>query len=274
MTLEASDIEIDGRDRQAPAAASAGRRGATASAGDAPSGQARWRVLLVDDDEDEHGLLCDMVEMAHLAIDLDWAGTYEEGLAALDHPAYDAYLVDYRLGEHSGLDLLKAARERSVAPPIILLTGAGNESVDHAALVAGAQDYLLKEQLNAEVLQRALRYAIEHSRVLEALREARDTLTEQVAARTAELADSNRQLQAELVEHRQAVEVAERERREKTALLESAAEGMYGVDTAGRCTFINRAGAAMLGYAPAEALGEKYARAGASPSPGWHPVHC
>jgi PAS domain S-box-containing protein len=210
----------------------------------------------VDDDEDEHGLLCDMVEMAHLAIDLDWAGTYEEGLAALDHPAYDAYLVDYRLGEHSGLDLLKAARERSVAPPIILLTGAGNESVDHAALVAGAQDYLLKEQLNAEVLQRALRYAIEHSRVLEALREARDTLTEQVAARTAELADSNRQLQAELVEHRQAVEVAERERREKTALLESAAEGMYGVDTAGRCTFINPVGAAMLGYAPAEVLGE------------------
>jgi PAS domain S-box-containing protein len=216
----------------------------------------RWRILLVDDDEDEYGLLCDMAEMAQLAIDLAWVGTYAEGLAALDDPAYDAYLVDYRLGDDNGLDLLREARARGVATPIIMLTGAGNASVDRAALVAGAQDYLLKEQINAEVLERALRYAIEHARTLAALQQAHDTLAAQVTARTAELVASNQELQAELAEHWRTVEVVERERREKTALLESAAEGMYGQDLSGRCTFVNRAGAAMLGYAPAELLGQ------------------
>jgi PAS domain S-box-containing protein len=48
---------------------------------------------------------------------------------------------------------------------------------------------------------------------------------------------------------------AERERREKTAMLESTGDGIYVLDLAGRCTFINPAGAALLGYTPAELVG-------------------
>lgn len=47
----------------------------------------------------------------------------------------------------------------------------------------------------------------------------------------------------------------DRERREKTALLESTGEGIYGIDQDGRCTFLNRAGARILGYSPDEVLG-------------------
>jgi PAS domain S-box-containing protein len=50
-------------------------------------------------------------------------------------------------------------------------------------------------------------------------------------------------------------DIAERERREKTALLESSAEGIYGIDDQGRCTFLNPAASRMLGYSPEEALG-------------------
>ncbi|HZS00194.1 MAG TPA: PAS domain S-box protein, partial [Chloroflexota bacterium] len=60
----------------------------------------------------------------------------------------------------------------------------------------------------------------------------------------------------DVTERKLAEEAAERERREKSALLDSAAEGILGIDASGRCTFINRTGAAMLGYAPHELQGQ------------------
>jgi PAS domain S-box-containing protein len=57
------------------------------------------------------------------------------------------------------------------------------------------------------------------------------------------------------IELREATARAERERLERDVLLESALEGIYGMDLEGRCTFINRAGAQMLGYTPGEIAG-------------------
>ncbi|HEU0013934.1 MAG TPA: ATP-binding protein [Longimicrobium sp.] len=59
------------------------------------------------------------------------------------------------------------------------------------------------------------------------------------------------------VELRALVDHAERERREKLALLESTDEGIYGLDRDGCCIFINRAGAEMIGWAPEEVLGKE-----------------
>jgi PAS domain S-box-containing protein len=55
-------------------------------------------------------------------------------------------------------------------------------------------------------------------------------------------------------------EIAERERREKTALLESTSEGIYGVDLRGCCTFVNEAALRMLGYASEECMGQNMHR--------------
>ncbi|HEY7059965.1 MAG TPA: PAS domain S-box protein [Chloroflexota bacterium] len=61
----------------------------------------------------------------------------------------------------------------------------------------------------------------------------------------------------DVTERKQAEEAVHRERQQKLALLDSAAEGIMGTDRAGRCTFVNRSGAAMLGYEPAELLGRE-----------------
>jgi len=63
-------------------------------------------------------------------------------------------------------------------------------------------------------------------------------------------------LSRDITARKQAQDEIERERREKTALLDSTSEGIFGTDLAGRCTFINRAGVALLGYAPSEAIGK------------------
>ncbi len=116
------------------------------------------RVLLVEDDEDDYVLIRDLLaEMEGLA--LDWVDGYEEALRALERGAHDVCLVDYRLGEMSGLKLMREAAARGHRAPMILLTGRGDRTVDLEAMRAGASDYLLKGEIDAPTLERSIRYA-------------------------------------------------------------------------------------------------------------------
>jgi len=118
------------------------------------------RILLVEDDEDDYVLTRDLLAaIPGGAYALDWVTTVHAGLAAVAEQRHDAYLIDYRLGAESGLDLLCALQRDGCRAPIILLTGQGDPSVDIAAMQAGAADYLIKGEVTAAELERALRYA-------------------------------------------------------------------------------------------------------------------
>ena len=95
---------------------------------------------------------------------LDWVKTFEAGLDAMCLNQHDAVLVDYRLGAHNGVELLRAALERGCQAPVILLTGAGEHQVDVEAMQAGAADYLVKVHLRADSLERSIRYAVQRKR--------------------------------------------------------------------------------------------------------------
>lgn len=73
-------------------------------------------------------------------------------------------LVDYRLGAHDGLSLLRTIRSEGLTLPVILLTGQGDLQVDLEAMAAGAWDYLIKGQIDAQQLERSIRYAVERHR--------------------------------------------------------------------------------------------------------------
>lgn len=129
------------------------------------------RVLLVDDDQEEHMLLRSRLRGGPgMAYQVDWVPTYERALEHMRQHDYDAYLVDYQLGARSGLDLTREARAEGCVEPIIMLTGFGSEQVDHAALEAGATDFVEKGRSAPAVLERTLRYAVAQARVSEALR--------------------------------------------------------------------------------------------------------
>lgn len=83
---------------------------------------------------------------------------------------YDLYFVDYRLGVKTGLDLLKEAISQDCDEPIVLLTGKGNYKVDMEAMQAGAVDYLVKTELTSEKLERCIRYALDRSASVKALK--------------------------------------------------------------------------------------------------------
>jgi PAS domain S-box-containing protein len=129
-------------------------------------------VLIVEDDEDDFFIARNLLSKARsISFDLDWAQSYDEGLEAITNREYDVCLVDYRLGAYNGLDLLREAQERDLKTPIILLTGQGDIEVDLAAMQIGAADYLVKGQIDAQLLERSIRYARERKRADERIRE-------------------------------------------------------------------------------------------------------
>lgn len=161
------------------------------------------RVLLVEDDPDDYLLTSELLEeIPGNKIALDWAKDFDAGRAAMTRCEHDAILLDYRLGKGDGLLLLREALNLGCKAPIILLTGQGDRDLALEALEAGAADYLVKGDIDAVVLERAIRYALQQKRyALE--------LEEKVAERTAELEQANTALRETETQIRALFETAE-----------------------------------------------------------------
>ncbi|MDH6065140.1 hybrid sensor histidine kinase/response regulator [Umezakia ovalisporum] len=130
------------------------------------------RVLLVDDDEEDYILTRDWFSEFQVAgCELEWIDNYEIAKDIIAQNNYDIYLVDYRLGIHSGLELLRQAIAEGCSSPIILLTGHGDREIDLEAMKAGAADYLEKSQLTAPLLERSIRYAMERKQTEQKIRQ-------------------------------------------------------------------------------------------------------
>ncbi|MFZ6183649.1 hybrid sensor histidine kinase/response regulator [Nannocystis pusilla] len=129
-------------------------------------------VLLVEDDRDDYLLTSELLEeLGEGTYDLRWVDCYEDGVEALLSGGPDLCLLDYRLGEKTGLELLREVVARGCTIPIVLLTGQSDRSLDVEAMKAGAVDYLVKGEFGPRQLERSIRYAVERNRSVKALRE-------------------------------------------------------------------------------------------------------
>ncbi|MGD1889454.1 MAG: ATP-binding protein [Cyclobacteriaceae bacterium] len=127
-------------------------------------------LLLVDDDEDDYIITRDLLtEMETTDFTIEWVENYKDAVQELTEDRFDVYLIDYRLGEHNGLDLLKKGIELGVRGPIIVLTGKGFAEIDFQAMQMGAADYLVKDGLNTLVIERSIRYAINNAKTVNKL---------------------------------------------------------------------------------------------------------
>lgn len=181
------------------------------------------RVLLIEDGEDDYILTKELFdEFPKGAYTLDRVADYDSAIRAFVECHHDLYLIDYRLGKRNGLELIAEARRLGCAAPSIVLTGQREREIDLQAMQAGAVDYLVKDQLAADTLERAMRYALQRARLEEVIRRANQDLEERVKERTAELARVNETLQSEIAERRRAEEAlreADRMKDEFVAML-------------------------------------------------------
>lgn len=146
------------------------------------------RVLLVEDDPDDYYLTRELLSEADgQRFEIDWAKDFDSGLDAIKNCTHDAYLLDYRLGARNGVELVGEAVASGCKNPLILLTGAGDREVAMKALDAGASDYLVKGEFDAEKLERVILFSIEQKK-------AAERLDEMVAERTAQIEQANASL--------------------------------------------------------------------------------
>ncbi len=129
------------------------------------------RILIIEDDQDDFLIIEACIkDIPEKEFRIDWCYDYAEALQRIAQSGYDIYFVDYLLGEKTGLELLQDAITLGCEDPLVLLTGIGNREVDVQAMTIGAVDYLVKSEINTEKLERCIRYALERSTYIKALR--------------------------------------------------------------------------------------------------------
>ncbi|MBI4659411.1 MAG: response regulator [Verrucomicrobia bacterium] len=130
------------------------------------------KILLVEDDEDDFIITRDLfAQITREQYELTWISNFDEAREALLRNDQEVYLIDYRLGRHNGLDLLRGAMSHGCAAPIIMLTGVGDQQVDVEAIGAGAADYLVKGQITPALLQRSVSHAVQRKKIERELRD-------------------------------------------------------------------------------------------------------
>ena len=132
------------------------------------------KVLMIEDDEEDVLLLRDILSEAGTpGFEVAYADRLSTGLEILTGEDIDVVLLDLNLPDGQGLDTLMRAHEHAPHVPIIVLTGTDDEALAVRAVQVGAQDYLVKGQVDSNLLVRSIRYAIERHLLLQELEQVR-----------------------------------------------------------------------------------------------------
>ena len=183
-----------------------------------------WRALVVDDDPDDIELLrihADAMRGPYLLVETCSDPDQVPALLAGPTPV-DLVLMDYRLADRSGLDVLRAVRQAGIGTPVVLLTGHADVDLAMESMRSGASDFLTKQELSPTTLGRTVRSVMEKY------------LAERRLART-------------LIE-------LERSRDDMASMLDRLRLAVVMTDERGLTTYINRATEGMMQVAALEAI--------------------
>jgi PAS domain S-box-containing protein len=137
----------------------------------------KQRVLLIEDSPADARLLRELItEVPEAGFELEQAGTLEDGLKRLAAEGIDLAMVDLSLPDSLGLETFAKVHAAAPQVPIIVMSGLDDEDLAITTVQEGAQDYLVKGQVDSRLLIRAMHYAIERKRVEEDLAKERDLL--------------------------------------------------------------------------------------------------
>jgi len=147
-------------------------------------------ILIIEDNSGDRRLISEMLAEAGtdepgVAFDVQYADRLQSAIEYLSQNKVDVILLDLGLPDSQGLDTLKSVYTEVPERPIVVLTGLNDELIGVQAVNEGAQDYLIKGQVDTHLLRRTIRYAIERKQAEE--RERRLQLQLNLSTRLASL---------------------------------------------------------------------------------------
>ncbi|MBF0288581.1 MAG: response regulator [SAR324 cluster bacterium] len=205
-------------------------------------------ILIVDDNQDDRQiikhLLKQITSQQYIVLE---AHDGETGLLRYQQEAPDCVLLDYKLPDLDGLGFLEAiGRNESIVDiPVIVLTGHGDQEIDKQVMRAGAIDYLLKDEINASILEKSIRHAIERNQMEKLLK----TRTQDLEAAYQQIQTSHQQLEAEFEDRNS--KLIESERRYKR-LVEGSPNIVYIYSSKKGASYWSSRVQDILGFSPQE----------------------
>jgi PAS domain S-box-containing protein len=173
-------------------------------------------LLVVEDNAGDARLIVELLkDVKGAAFESERAADLKSALDRLDGGGIDVVLLDLGLPDCQGLDTFMHIQDRARGAPVVVLSGLDDEQLALAAVRTGAQDYLVKGNINGEVLARVIRYAIERKH-------------------------SEAALAASEVHYR--------------TIIENVADSVFLTDATGRCLDVNPQGCTLTGRSREELL--------------------
>lgn len=134
------------------------------------------KVLYMEDDRGEARLLQKRLEQKGYIVDLAYDG--EQGLTMFENDSYDVLVVDQSMPVCSGLEVIYTLSSRSILPPTIMVTGAGDEEIAVEAMKLGSSDYIVKDVEGGylELLPSVIESVLHQHRLAEEKKKAEEAL--------------------------------------------------------------------------------------------------
>jgi PAS domain S-box-containing protein len=218
------------------------------------------KILLVEDNPGDIRLLQEILrEVTTTQCQITPVITLAEAIDALatsDLAPFDVILIDLSLPDSQGIDTFLTLQRQVPNVPIVVLTGLDDENLALSAMQQGAQDYLIKGRVDASLLFRSIRYAIERERAEAQLRQTKIEWEQRAIERTRDLQQINERLQLELAERHRVEAALEISRSRFAGILEIASDAMIAFDRHRIVTVFNQAAEEIFGYSAAEAIGQ------------------
>jgi two-component system cell cycle response regulator len=148
------------------------------------------RVLMIEDNDGDILLIKNYFSESDLAINLEFTNRIEEGLAVLSKEDIDVIFLDIGISGSQGLEALDLISVKAPHIPIVVLAGCDDQRLGIESISRGAQDYLIKQEINSYLLSRSIRHAIERKRIEHELKDVNQELRHTVE----QLQEANRRI--------------------------------------------------------------------------------